>query len=543
MQSVRTSALSFCRIAPAALAAAACLPAFGQGSAGSVVQVPPGSLPRLADSKNLYAGEPSYFEKLERTYTYNADGTGTREILGVIRVQSQSGVRDLSVLSVGFASASEHSEIDYVRVRQPDGTIISTPAADVQEQPAPVTREAPFYSDIKLDQIPVRGLRPGDTLEYHIRFVRTRAEAPNEFWETENLLLPSSGAVALAETVTLHVPEATYVQVWSPDNKPEVTVANGQRTWVWHSAQLTPVAGKDKGELLELDHLPDLGTNDNPRLPAIAWTTFHSWAEVGAWYRKLETSRIEPDDDVKARVQQLIQGKSTDLDKAKAVYGFVGPQVRYIGVAFGVGRFQPHEAGDVLRNQYGDCKDKHTLLAAMLDAAGIHADAALIGAGVAFTPDVPSPSWFNHVITVAHIDGKDTWLDATAEVAPFELLVAQIRNQSALLIPATGDAHIVTTPADPPYKLADDFRAVGSLDDQGTSHSTILMDLHSDSEIEYREAARSVSPAQWDTLMQKISEAMGFAGKVSDTDFSRPDDLSKPFHVSYEYTREKGGDW
>jgi tetratricopeptide (TPR) repeat protein/transglutaminase-like putative cysteine protease len=496
-----------------------------------------------AGSSADYSNEPTYFERTERTYTYNDDGTGSRELLGVVHVQSQSGVKDLSVLSFPFASGSEHVEIDYVRVRRPDGTVIPTPATDVQEQPAPVTREAPFYSDLKSEQIPVRSIRPGDTLEYHVRFIRTRAEAPGQFWETENFMMPSNGIVALSETVTLHAPEGKYVQVWSPDHKPEVTTVNGQKTWVWHSSQLVPVVGKDKGTLLQLDHLPDLETNDQPRLPPIAWTTFHSWAEVGAWYRKLESARVEPDDEVTARTNQLIAGKTTPEDKARAVYGFVGPQVRYIGVAFGIGRYQPHESGDVLRNQYGDCKDKHTLLAAMLSVAGIQADAALIGAGVPINPDVPSPGWFNHVITVAHIDGKENWLDATAEVASFRLLMPQIRGKQALVIPATGDARLETTPAKPPYPLEDHFASEGSLDEKGTMRTTITFDLHSDSEILFRQAARSVTPAQWDDLMQKISESLGFQGKVSDAEFSKPDDLGTPLHVSYSYMREKSGDW
>ena len=496
-----------------------------------------------APSLDDYRNESSYFERLDRTYSFNDDGTGTRELLGIVHVQTQSGVKELSVLSFPFASGSEHPEIDYVRVKRADGTVINTPATDVQEQPAPVTREAPFYSDLKDEQIPVRSLRAGDTLEYHIRFIRTRAEAPGQFWESENLMIPSNGVVTLSENVILRAPAAKYVQVWSPGLTPEIATANGQKTWTWHSSQLTPIVGNDKATLLKLDNLPDLGTNDQPRLPAIAWTTFHSWAEVGAWYRKLQATRVQPDDDVTAKVQQLTAGKTTPEDKARAVYGFVGPQVRYIGVAFGIGRYQPHESGDVLRNQYGDCKDKHTLLAAMLSSAGIQSDAALIGAGMAISPDVPSPGWFNHVITVAHIDGKENWLDATAEVASFRLLMPQIRGKQALVIPATGDAHLETTPANPPYALEDHFVSIGTLDEQGTARSKITLDLHSDAEIIYRQAARSVTPAQWDDLMQKISESLGFAGKVSDAEFSRPDDLSTPLHASYSYTREKSGDW
>ncbi len=40
-------------------------------------------------------------------------------------------------------------------------------------------------------------------------------------------------------------------------------------------------------------------------------------------------------------------------------------------MAFGIGRYQPHTAAEVFANQYGDCKDKHTLFAAILTAIGL----------------------------------------------------------------------------------------------------------------------------------------------------------------------------
>ena len=65
--------------------------------------------------------------------------------------------------------------------------------------------------------------------------------------------------------------------------------------------------------------------------------------------------------------------------------------VHYVGVAFGVGRYQPHAASEVLTNQYGDCKDKHTLLASLLAAAGIKAYPVLVNSSHRIDPAVPSP--------------------------------------------------------------------------------------------------------------------------------------------------------
>ena len=74
-----------------------------------------------------------------------------------------------------------------------------------------------------------------------------------------------------------------------------------------------------------------------------------------------------------------------------AIYSFVSTQYRYIGISFGIGRYQPHAADDVLSNNYGDCKDKHTLLASLLQASGITLYPALISSSWKLDPDIPSP--------------------------------------------------------------------------------------------------------------------------------------------------------
>jgi tetratricopeptide (TPR) repeat protein len=43
--------------------------------------------------------------------------------------------------------------------------------------------------------------------------------------------------------------------------------------------------------------------------------------------------------------------------------------------------------------------------------------------------------------------------------------------------------------------------------------------------------------------MQRMSYALSFSGKVSNAQFSRPDDTLAPVQMSYDYEREKAGDW
>ena len=112
-----------------------------------------------------------------------------------------------------------------------------------------------------------------------------------------------------------------------------------------------------------------------------------------------------------------------------------------------IGRYQPHTASEVLADQYGDCKDKDTLLEALLRAKGFSTSPALVGAGIAPVPEVPSPAMFNHVITTVNLPGGRIWLDSTPMVSPYRYLGAIIRDQKALVVPADGPATLETTPA------------------------------------------------------------------------------------------------
>ncbi len=496
-----------------------------------------------------FAGESVLIEHMDQVYSFNPDGTGYSDHTIVAKVQSEAAVQQLGVLVVPFASASQRVEFKYARVRRPDGSVIETPVSNALEQPEPVTLQAPFYSDLKQEQLPVKSLQAGDTLEWQARVVTTKAEAPGEFWGSYSFL--TQDGVVLSESLELRVPAEGFVNVWTNPTagaQPVPEIADGQKIYRWQHANLKPTAGKeaeaqkevDKHRVLTADEVIDA---EQGKLPSVAWTTFKSWADVGVWYRGLESDRAVPNAEIKAKVAELTAGKTTEEDKVRAVYAFVSTQVRYIGVAFGIGRYQPHAADAVLDNQYGDCKDKHTLLAAMLTALGLQPDAVLIGAGIRFNDAVPSPAVFNHLITRVNVGGQEIWLDSTAEVAPYRMLTAVIRDKQALVIPNGGVATVQRTPADPPMASSQDWAAVGSLDKAGVSESHITLVERGDTELLLRQFLRQVPPAQYDDFVQRMLQGIGYQGTASHPEISRPDDLSGPLVVKFDYRREQAGDW
>ncbi|MGH9590466.1 MAG: DUF3857 domain-containing protein [Terracidiphilus sp.] len=489
-----------------------------------------------------YAQEAVVIERMETTYRMNEDGTGERDQHVIVRVQSQGAAQQFGDLTFPYASANETLRIKYVRVKKSDGTVVETPPTDAIDMPADVSRQAPLYSDLKEKHLPVRSVSAGDTLEYEIDTSIDKADAPNQFWGTQSFTAPGT-VVVLAEIFTLDVPADKYVQVWSPNHKPTVNEQNGRRIYTWNVAQLVTAPKNTADQSAKpAPKDPDEGA-DGRKLPSVAWTTFHTWAEVGNWYRGLEVAQSQPTDAIRAKANELTKDAKTPEEQVRDLYNYVSTQTRYVGIDFGIGRYQPHLAAEILANQYGDCKDKDTLLESLLRAKGLSSAPALIGAGIAPVPDVPSPAVFNHVITTVDLHGGRIWLDSTPDSAPFRYLSAVLRDQKALVVPAGAPAELVSTPANPPYAFGERFEATGTLDDKGKLTASMVATYHDDAEVGVRMLARGIAPAQWDKASQYISSVTGFGGKTSDTQFKNANNSSAPIVMTYDYTRSPYGDW
>ena len=149
--------------------------------------------------------------------------------------------------------------------------------------------------------------------------------------------------------------------------------------------------------------------------PRIVITTLPSWTEFLAWARRMTDRAMTLDNDAERFTDRLLKGAGTDREKIRRIYDFLNG-LRYVTIPLGAAAFRPQSTGDVIRNRYGDCKDKASALVAMCARAGIRAERVLVRRGGSIDPEFPS--WqFNHMIV--YLPSLDLWLDATDGLTPF----------------------------------------------------------------------------------------------------------------------------
>ncbi len=492
--------------------------------------------PAQAPSPPDYSQEAYVVEYYRQSVRFENDGTGREQTDARIKIVSESGVQALGQVKVGYSALSDKLDIVYVRVHKPDGTVVTAQESAIQDLTLP---DAPVYTDYHQKHISVPSLRPGDVLEY--QFVRTIVNplTPGQFWTSFNF---ADHGIVLDEELEINVPKGRQIKLKNkPGFDPKITDDGDRRIYNWTHSHL-----KDEDSDTKKKPKKKRRRHDDDEIPSVELTTFQSWEDLGAWYASLEHDRRMPDAAVKAKADELTAGKTDDMQKVKALYDFVSKNFRYVSLSFGLGRYQPHAATEVLSNGYGDCKDKNTLLASLLQAEGFQATSVLIGSQHKLDPDVPSPSQFDHVITLVSVGGKNIWLDSTNGVAPFRMLSAQLRDKQALAVPPEGKAYLVTTPSDLPFEAFDRTHIDASITETGKFTAHVTMSVRGDSELAMRFALRQMPSNKWKDFFEYVlrNSGSGMAGaEITNLKISDMENSDNPMQSDFDVTANNYFDW
>ena len=195
---------------------------------------------------------------------------------------------------------------------------------------------------------------------------------------------------------------------------------------------------------------------------------FQDWKQMGIWYQGLTSGRRDASPELKQKVASLTSSASTPFAKMKVLGDFTQRDIRYVAIELGIGGWQPHPAAEVFTHHYGDCKDKATLMGAMLHEIGIDSYYVVINSERgSVTPETPAHvGGFDHAIiaiklpegaadsslaaTMAHPKfGKILFFDPTDELTPFGQLNGALQANYGLLVTPDG-GELVQLPELPP---------------------------------------------------------------------------------------------
>jgi tetratricopeptide (TPR) repeat protein len=474
-------------------------------------------------------------ERYVTSVRFEDDGTGERDLSVRMRIESAAGAQQLRALSFDYNSASEKMELGYLRVRKPGGAVVNSPASAATNEPiadASALKNAPAYVNERQFHIALPSFAPGDTLEYEVVTRIMKPAAPGQFWFQHNFL---SNASARDERLEISVPANRAVIVRSPHFVYKKFTEGGRAIYLWKHADIRGTLAAKSNERKS--------ASGEAHPPDVQVTSFANWAAVARWYASLERGRSEPDAAIRAKTMELTLGASTDLAKIQAVYDYVSKTIRHVEISFGADGYQPRSAAEIFSTGYADAKDEQVLLAAMLQSAGFHVNAALIPYVRKLDLEMPSPAQFQHVVTAVPLSERTIWMDSTVGLAPFGLLPAPLRGKAALLISSDGSGQIVTTPADPAFRSLQQVVVESTVSPLGMLSGRVHYSLLGDTELALRLAFQNTPQAQWNELGQTVLAFDGIRGQVTSVKPDNLGDFEKPFEFDINFTESNFFDW
>jgi transglutaminase-like putative cysteine protease len=354
-------------------------------------------------------------------------------------------------------------------------------------------------SDIRMLILQIPAASPGNIIGYEVETEET-PDAPADQWNFQGTLPVREAHYAL------QLPNGwSYKATWL-NHAEESPMSTGANQWRWTLENLAAVRVERR--------MPPLGGVAGSMYvtllaPPGQRRSMATWSDIGAWYADLARGRRDPSPQLKQRVAELTAAAPTLLAKMQALAAFVQDDIRYVAIELGVGGYQPHAAAEVLSHEYGDCKDKATLLGAMLEQIGVRSYPVIINAarGVVTEGTPPSPYGFNHAILAVALPadleepnivatytdaklGRLLFFDPTNPVTPFGSLSGSLQGNYGLLVTPDG-GELVELPAMPPSANGVTRTATLTLDEAGTLRGNVREVRQGDRAAEQRFAVRA----------------------------------------------------
>jgi hypothetical protein len=471
-----------------------------------------------------------------------------RTVRTAYKILRPSG-RDHGLLLVPF---NQHSRVTSMRgwcipaqgkdfeVREKDAIEVSLPKISGSE----------LVSDVKDKMLQIPAADPGNIVGYEYE----TEESPlvlQTVWQFQN------NDPVKATKFTLQLPPGwEYTAIWRNHAESKNTQA-GNNQWQWalsevkgirHEENMPPWAGV-AGEMI-VSFFPPTG--------AAMDRTFKDWRQMGTWYTNLAQGRRDQTAEIKQKVTALTAGMTTQIEKMAALAKFVQQDIRYVAIELGIGGIQPHAASEVFQHRYGDCKDKATLMSAMLKELGIDSYYVIINSERgSVTADTPAQiRAFDHVViaiklpaeatdsslvaTVEHPRlGKILFFDPTDDLTPFGYLSGALQENYGLLVTPDG-GELYNLPKLPATLSGIMRSGVVRLDAQGNFsgefHETRLGDAAAEQRAAMKYVVKEADRVK--VIEQMLSQSLPNFG-IAKAEMTNLQDIKEPFRLSYSVVAQR----
>jgi tetratricopeptide (TPR) repeat protein len=391
----------------------------------------------LIKEADSYAGEDAVY-LVDYQYTrVQPTGLSSRFHQVAVKVFTQRGADAFRTFPITYSPDRQEVQVLKVRITKPDGSVVESFGDADRNMNEPWSG---MYYDARARELSFPSLTPGDVIELQYRLEDTaRDNLLADYWGDVDYVQSTAAKLRYRYMVDMPASRPLY---WNRAQLPpgitarQTPTEDGRVLYAWEASRVARV-------------VPEPGMPGWAEVAAtLHVSTYKTWDDVGRYWWGLVRDQLTPNDELRRTTEEALKGvnRADALAVVRAIYNFVVTNTRYVALEFGIHGYKPYRVDRVLARRFGDCKDKASLIHAMLKVAGVDSRLVLLRMRHLgqLPPEPASLAAFNHAIV--YVPKFDLYLDGTASFHAASELPSADRVANILIVDPDGKSTFMTTP-------------------------------------------------------------------------------------------------
>ena len=464
-------------------------------------------------------------------------GQGSFAVCRAVRVQTPKGALANRVIKYDYDPLTAFAEFKYVTVYRADGTVENLDVSRALDYVAPARA---IYWGARQIMIEVGALKPGDIVEYEIaKKGFTYALLASEGEDDSRFIPPMRGqfydivpfwcadpTVRKVYMVSFPMEKDVQFQFYQGECTSSMRFEDGRKVYKFAASDVMPFTREP--------NMVDL----YDAAPKLMMSTTPNWVDKSLWFNKVneDYGSFEAYAPAQKKVDELIKGKKTDMEKIAVLTHWVADNIRYSGITMGKGEgYTLHNTKMNYTDRCGVCKDIAGTLISFLRMAGFEAYPAMTMAG-SRVESIPADH-FNHCVAVVKLsDGTYMPLDPTWVPFTRELWSSAEQQQNYLPgIPEGSD--LCLTPVSAPENHYFRIKAENTVDENGTLRGTLTVSAEGQSDRGIRSIFTTGFQSEWRNNMERQLLNVSPKARLISVDYGKnPKDYqAAPISITFRY--------
>ena len=488
-------------------------------------------------------------------------GQGSFAVCRAVRVQTPKGALANRVIKYDYDPLTAFAEFKYVTVYRADGTVENLDVSRALDYVAPARA---IYWGARQIMIEVGALKPGDIVEYeiakkgftyallasegeysgagtgaHVSAVNGGGRSAAAEEDDSRFIPPMRGqfydivpfwcadpTVRKVYMVSFPMEKDVQFQFYQGECTSSMRFEDGRKVYKFAVNDVMPFT-REPNMVDLFDAAPKLMMSTTP-----------NWVEKSLWFNKVneDYGSFEAYAPAQKKVDELIRGKETEMEKIAVLTHWVADNIRYSGITMGKGEgYTLHNTKMNYTDRCGVCKDIAGTLISFLRMAGFEAYPAMTMAG-SRVESIPADH-FNHCVAVVKLS-NGTYMPLDPTWVPFTRELWSSAEQQQNYLPGIPEgSDLCLTPLSAPENHYFRIKAENTIDENGTLKGTLTVSAEGQSDRGIRSIFTTGFQSEWRNNMERQLLNVSPKARLVSVNYGRnPKDYqAAPISITFRY--------